>query len=159
MRIEKDIVARIYYSVTDKASGKLLQQITKENAEEFLFGQQLLIDIFEQQLMGKKAGDTFRFEASKDEAYGPIDPSAIFDLPLETFKEEDGTIDDEVVQVGHVFPMEDNEGNRHFGKIIRKFKSRVTMDFNHPMAGKDLIFEGAVLEVRQATAEDIPANP
>ena len=159
MRIKKDTVARIYYSVTEKSSGKLLQQIPEENAEEFLFGHHLLIDIFEQQLAGKIAGESFRFEAEKDEAYGPIDPSAIFDLPLETFKEEDGTIDDEVVQVGHVFPMEDNEGNRHFGKIIRKFKDRVTMDFNHPMAGKDLIFEGAVVELRKATAEDIPANP
>lgn len=159
MRIEKNIVGRIYYSVTEKSSGKLLQQIPEENAEEFLFGYQLLIDVFEQKLAGKKAGESFRFEAAKDEAYGPIDPSAIFDLPLETFKEEDGSIDDEVVQVGHVFPMEDNEGNRHFGMIIRKFKDRVTMDFNHPMAGKDLIFEGAVVELRKATAEDIPTNP
>lgn len=158
MRIEKDIVARIHYSVTEKSSGKLLQQIAEENAEEFLFGYQLMIDVFEKELTGKKAGDSFRFEAAKDEAYGPIDPSAIFDLPLETFKEEDGSIDDEVVQVGHVFPMEDNEGNRHFGKIIRKFKERVTMDFNHPMAGKDLIFEGAVVELRKATADDIPVN-
>ncbi|MBZ0242383.1 MAG: hypothetical protein K8F24_04140, partial [Bacteroidales bacterium] len=99
MRIEKDVVARIYYSVTDMSSGKLLQQVPEENAQEFLFGYQLLIDVFEQQLMGKKAGDSFRFEAARDEAYGPIDPSAIFDLPMSTFKEEDGTIDDEVVQV------------------------------------------------------------
>ncbi len=56
------------------------------------------------------------------------------------------------------FPMEDNEGNRHFGKIVRKFKDRVTMDFNHPMAGKDVIFEGSVVALRRATPEDIPAN-
>lgn len=158
MQIEKDIVARIFFKVADKSSGKILQEIPVENAEEFLFGYNLMIDIFEAQLTGKKAGESFRFEASKDEAYGPIDPSAIFDLPIETFKEEDGKVDDEVVQVGHVFPMEDNEGNRHFGKIIRKFKDRVTMDFNHPMAGKELIFEGSVVALRKATPEDIPAN-
>lgn len=158
MRVAKDVVATIYYSVTDRASGQLLQQISEDQAEEFLFGHQLLLDVFERELMGKKAGDKFRFEASKEDAYGPIDPSAIFDLPLETFKEEDGTIDDEVVQVGHIFPMQDNEGNRFEGKIIRKFKGRVTMDFNHRMAGKDLIFEGAVVALREATPEDFVTN-
>jgi len=115
-----------------------------------------LIDIFEISLLGLQAGDTFHFNAKADQAYGPIDPSAIFDLPLTTFAEEDGQIDEEVVQVGHVFPMEDKEGNRHYGKIIRKMKDRVTMDFNHPMAGKNLIFEGKVVAVRTARQEEIP---
>ncbi|MBU1370452.1 MAG: FKBP-type peptidyl-prolyl cis-trans isomerase [Bacteroidetes bacterium] len=156
MRIAKNSIALIYYTVKDKQTGKVLQQISDEKPEEFLFGHELLIEVFEQQLLGKAAGDEFRFEAAKENAYGPVDPSAIFDLPLETFAEENGEIDEEVVQVGHVFPMADKEGNRHYGKIIRKMKDRVTMDFNHPMAGKDLIFEGAVVSIRAAEPDEIP---
>jgi FKBP-type peptidyl-prolyl cis-trans isomerase SlyD len=156
MRIEKNKVASIYYTVKEKNTNKVLQMIPEDQPQEFLFGNDLLIDIFETELIGLSEGDTFCFVAKAEQAYGPVDPSAIFDLPLSTFAEEDGRIDDEVVQVGHVFPMADNDGNRHFGKIIRKMKDRVTMDFNHPMAGKNLTFEGKVIAVREARAEEIP---
>jgi FKBP-type peptidyl-prolyl cis-trans isomerase SlyD len=156
MKIEKNRVASIYYTVGESESQKVLQLIPEDQPQEFLFGHNLLIDVFETSLIGLKAGDVFRFDAIADQAYGPIDPSAIFDLPLSTFAEEDGQVDDEIVQVGHVFPMADKEGNRHYGKIIRKMKDRVTMDFNHPMAGKNLTFEGKVVAVRAARPEEIP---
>ncbi len=156
MRIEKNKVASIYYTVKESKTDKVFQMIPEDQPQEFLFGNDLLIDIFESELLGLSEGDTFSFEAKAEQAYGPVDPSAIFDLPLSTFAEEDGRVDDEVVQVGHVFPMADKDGNRHFGKIIRKMKDRVTMDFNHPMAGKNLIFEGMVLAVRAARPEEIP---
>jgi FKBP-type peptidyl-prolyl cis-trans isomerase SlyD len=156
MRIEKNKVASIFYTVKESKTDKVLQLIPEDQPQEFLFGHDLLLDIFESELVGLSEGDSFKFDAKAEQAYGPIDPSAIFDLPLNTFTEEDGQIDDEVVQVGHVFPMEDKEGNRHYGKIIRKMKDRVTMDFNHPMAGKNLTFEGKVVAVRAARQEEIP---
>jgi len=80
----------------------------------------------------------------------------IFDLPITVFEEENGEVDDNVVQVGHVFPMEDKFGNRHYGKIIRKMKDSVTMDFNHPLAGKNLSFTGEVIAVRKAQTDELP---
>ena len=157
MRIEKNMVASIYYTVKEGKTDKVIQMIPEDQPQEFLFGHDLLIDVFETSLIGLQAGDAFRFDAKADQAYGPIDPGAIFDLPLSTFAEEDGHIDEEVVQVGHVFPMADKDGNRHYGKIIRKMKERATMDFNHPMAGKNLTFEGKVIAVRAAHPEEIPS--
>lgn len=157
MPIEKNTIALIWYQVTDQADGKILQQLRPEQAEEFLFGHGLLLDAFEHQLMGKTPGEAFSFEVPCREAYGEIDPRAIFDLPLTTFADENGIIDDEIVQVGHVFPMADNDGNRHLGKIIRKMSDRVTMDFNHTMAGKNLVFSGEVVTVRPATNDEIIA--
>lgn len=156
MKIKKNTVATVQYSVADASGGKILQQVSGEEMQEFLFGNQLLLEVFEHNLQGLAAGESFHFHASQHEAYGPIDPKAIVDLPLTTFAEEDGRIDDEVVQVGNVFPMGDNKGNQLYGKIIRRGENRVIMDFNHPMAGKDLIFSGKIIGVREALPEEIP---
>lgn len=152
LKVATETVALVVYTVKNSSTMKTLQD--QVQPEEFLIGHDLLIEDFESNLMGLAEGDSFSFQVTADRAYGPIDPQAIFDFPLTTFAEEDGHIDDEVVQVGHIFPMADKDGNKHFGKIIRKMKDRVTMDFNHPFAGKDLHFEGQVVGVRPATEED-----
>jgi FKBP-type peptidyl-prolyl cis-trans isomerase SlyD len=156
MKIRKNTIATVQYSVANALDGKILQQVTGEEMQEFLFGNQLLLEVFEQNLQGLSAGESFHFHASQHEAYGPVDPKAIVAMPLTTFAEEDGRIDDEVVQVGNVFPMGDKQGNELYGKIIRKEKDRVIMDFNHPMAGKDLVFSGKIIAVREALPEEIP---
>ncbi len=154
--VEKNCIVSIIYTVSDAVSNRILQQVS--SPQEFLIGHQLLIDDFEKNLMGLLPGSTFSFQVEAERAYGPIDPQAIFDLPINVFEEENGQVDDNVVQVGHVFPMEDKFGNRHYGKIIRKMKDSVTMDFNHPMAGKDLSFTGEVIAVRMAQADELPQN-
>ena len=152
LKIGLETVAALVYTVKDSQTSRLLQEQT--SPQEFLIGHDLLIEGFEQNLIGLSEGDHFNIQVTADQAYGPIDPAAIFDLPLSSFAQEDGHVDDEVVQVGHIFPMEDENGIRHFGKIIRKMKDRVTMDFNPPYAGKDLQFEGQVVTVRMATEKD-----
>lgn len=153
LKIGLETVAALVFTVKDGQTLRLLQEQT--SPQEFLIGHDLLIEGFEQNLIGLSEGDRFNIQVKADQAYGPIDPEAIFDLPLSTFAEEDGHVDDDVVQVGHIFPMEDKDGNKHFGKIIRKMKDRVTMDFNPPYAGKDLLFEGQVVSVRHANESDM----
>ncbi len=155
MQIGKDSIASITYKVFNASTGVLLQD-TGEKPQEFLLGHNLLLDGFEAHITGQSENQSFSFELKASEAYGPIDPHAIFDMPLSTFAEEDGRIDEKVVQVGHIFPMQDENGIRHHGKIIRKMKDRVTMDFNHPMAGKDLLFEGKIHSIRKAQPEELP---
>ena len=59
----------------------------------------------------------------------------------------------------HLLPMSDNQGNRLVGVVKDVKDDVVTMDFNHPMAGKSLDFKGQVVEVREATPEDLgPMN-
>ncbi|MGQ7870861.1 FKBP-type peptidyl-prolyl cis-trans isomerase [Sunxiuqinia sp. sy24] len=156
MKIRKNTIATIQYSVSNAADGKVLQKVSGEDQQELLFGNQLLLEVFEQNLQGLSAGDEFHFYAGHNDAYGPVDRKAIVDLPINAFAEEDGRIDDDVVQIGHVFPMGDQQGNQFYGKIIKKEGAWVTMDFNHPMAGKDLKFSGRILAVREASSEEIP---
>jgi len=156
LKIKKNTIAKVQYAVADATDGQILQQVTADDAQEFLFGNQLLLEVFEQNLQGLSAGDEFYFQATEAEAYGPIDSKAIVNLPLTTFAEEDGRIDDEVVRIGHVFPMGDKQGNELLGKIVALENDQVTMDFNHPMAGKDLIFSGKIVAVRDALPDEIP---
>ena len=64
-------------------------------------------------------------------------------------------MDEENVKVGVTLPMVDNEGNRLYGKVQEITAEYVKMDFNHPLAGQDLHFKGEVLEIREATEEEL----
>ncbi|NOU47627.1 MAG: peptidylprolyl isomerase [Bacteroidales bacterium] len=154
MKIDKNTVATLSYTLTDNDTEAVLQLINEEKPEEFMFGQGLMIDFFEDSLIGLQENDSFDFVINCDQAYGPVDPGAIFDLPNSSFANEDGTFEEGVLQIGNVFPMQDNEGYRHYGKMIKLMEESVTMDFNHPLAGKDLRFRGKIAGVRKSETHD-----
>ncbi|PLX12955.1 MAG: peptidylprolyl isomerase [Marinilabiliales bacterium] len=145
MKISSGVKAKLIYKLkTDK--GKIIEEINDSNPAEFVFGIGQLLPDFEQNLSGLNSGDEFDFSIKAENAYGPIDPYAIFDIPLDTF-EVDGKIDEKMIQIGNVLPMTDNEGNKHHGKIIKILKDAITLDFNHPLAGENLNFVGKVISV------------
>ena len=67
----------------------------------------------------------------------------------------DGAFDDSRVKVGNDLEMSDADGNPLMGKVISINEQHVEMDFNHPLAGNELHFIGEVLDVREATAEEL----
>ena len=93
-----------------------------------------------------QSGDNFEFIIKAEEAYGPVDPYAVFDVPKNTF-ELDGKVDNKMLTVGNTIPMTDNYGNKHLGKIIKVLEDAVSLDFNHPLSGKDLRFKGHIVEI------------
>lgn len=64
-------------------------------------------------------------------------------------------LDTEMVAAGNFLPMVDDQGNQMQGLVVEVGSDFVVMDFNHPLAGKDLHFVGSVLEIREASAEEI----
>ncbi len=146
MQIENGKTAKLIYRLTTVKDDKLIEEVTEEKPAAFQFGKGLLLPVFEENLQGLKAEEGFDFTLKAEDAYGPVDPYAIFDIPKDTF-EVDGKLDEKMLQVGNRIPMTDNQGNKHLGKIIKVLDDAVTMDFNHPLAGKDLRFRGKVLEV------------
>jgi FKBP-type peptidyl-prolyl cis-trans isomerase SlyD len=58
-------------------------------------------------------------------------------------------------QVGAMIPMSDSEGNHMQGKIVEVDEENVKMDFNHPLAGTDLHFQGEILDIREATEDEL----
>jgi FKBP-type peptidyl-prolyl cis-trans isomerase SlyD len=74
--------------------------------------------------------------------------------PMNVFEVE-GKVDTEVVKVGAMLPMQDQNGNPMHGVILEMKETAVKMDFNHVLAGKDLHFTGKILDVREASAEEL----
>jgi FKBP-type peptidyl-prolyl cis-trans isomerase SlyD len=109
---------------------------------------------FEEYLNALKAGDAFEFTLASDDAYGEMDQDAIIDLDKSIFQ-VDGKTDDEMLAIGNVIPMRDDQGNMLQGIVVSVSKDMVRMDFNHPMAGNVLHFAGKVIEVREASAEEL----
>lgn len=135
---------------------ELMESATSEAPLEFVFGTNSMIKAFEDNLYGLTEGDTFKFTISQDDAYGEYDDSRILDLPIDIF-EVDGKIDEGMLFEGNTLPMMDAEGNRLMGSIISITEEAITMDFNHPLAGETLHFEGAVVGAREASAAEIAA--
>lgn len=147
MEIAAGTKAKITYTLKTEGLGQI-EKISEDKPIEFSFGIMQLLPEFEEKLKGLSPGEHFDITIGFDKAYGPIDPYAIFDIPLDTF-EVDGKIDEEMIKMGNVLPMTDNEGNKHMGKIIKILKDAVTLDFNHPLAGENFNFVGKVISVEQ----------
>lgn len=133
---------------------ELMEEATKEHPLKFTFGLGMMLEKFEENLKGLKAGDKFDFVIQAEDAYGEYEDENIIKLDKSIF-EVDGELDSEVVFVGNVVPMMDNAGNRLNGTVIEITEDKVEMDFNHPLAGETLHFIGEVLEVRDATEEEM----
>lgn len=155
MIVENNKVVSVNYNLSIKGTGEQVEQTSKEHPFVFLFGVGGLLEDFENNLKGKKAGDQFDFFIEHSRGYGVRDEQHVVMIPIDAFLGEDGKLDAENVKVGVTLPMVDNDGNRLYGNVLEITAEFVKMDFNHPLAGKDLHFKGEVLEVRAATPDEL----
>ncbi|RFP66662.1 peptidylprolyl isomerase [Hymenobacter lapidiphilus] len=156
-QISANKVVTITYdlSVTDENQEKVLVESADTDAPMvFLFGQSGLPEEFERQLADKNTGDPFSFSLTPEQAYGEYDEQAVVEIPRSVF-EIDGQTDEEMLVVGNFLPMADNQGHHMQGKVVEISDDAVKMDFNHPLAGMVMHFDGNVAEVREATAEEM----
>jgi FKBP-type peptidyl-prolyl cis-trans isomerase SlyD len=135
---------------------ELMERATARQPLEFIFGTNSMLEAFENQLRGLSQGDTFSFRLTPEEAYGDYDDAKVISLPKNIF-EIDGKIDDEMLFEGNILPMMDSSGNQLTGSVVSVDDNAVTMDFNHPLAGEIMHFDGTVAGVREASAEEIAA--
>ncbi|MDG5800553.1 FKBP-type peptidyl-prolyl cis-trans isomerase [Marinilabiliaceae bacterium ANBcel2] len=157
MEIGKNKFVTLTYQLRlNSAEGDLIEETNKENPLQFVFGAGRMIEMFEKNLDGLKTGDEFAFGLKADEAYGQVNKDAVVDLPKNIF-EVNGTVDEQMLTVGNTIPMQDAQGNRLNGTVLEVVDEAVKMDFNHPLAGDDLHFTGSVVEVREATPEELAA--
>jgi FKBP-type peptidyl-prolyl cis-trans isomerase SlyD len=158
MKIGKNKMVSLTYDLHyDDVEGDLIEQATSGKPLSFVFGTGLMLPKFESLLEGFKAGNPFQISLNDVDAYGELDENAIVDLPKHLFI-IDGEFDDEVVAVGNSVPMMSTSGQRMNGLVMEITDDNVKMDFNHPLAGENLFFKGEILEVREASDEEIAAT-
>jgi FKBP-type peptidyl-prolyl cis-trans isomerase SlyD len=155
MKIEKNKVVALTYTLKyDNASGETIEVADERDPLVFLFGTGGMLPKFEENLDAMSAGDNFEFILEKNDAYGDFTEEAIVELSKDIFRIE-GEIDEEMLKVGSFIPMQDQDGHPLQGKVLSVNDTDVKMDFNHPMAGKNLHFTGVIVEVRDASDEEL----
>lgn len=148
MTITNNKVATIHYTLK-RPDGKLIESSEGQEPLVYIHGIGMLIEGLETALHGKKAGDTLSVVVKPAEGYGERDESLIENVPKSDF--EPG----EELVVGKEFQYDDEEGAIYHVRITKIEGENVTVDGNHPLAGEVLHFDVKVLEVREATEEEL----
>jgi len=151
---ENKVISMTYTLREESSTGQMIQKVTEDRPFVYLFGIGGLLPAFKANLEGLEKGADFSFILKKDEAYGMPSDKNIIQLDKKVF-EVDGVFDEAAIKVGEIIPMEDEQGHPLAGKILEVGENSVRVDFNHPLAGLDLYFEGKILDIRDATSEEL----
>ena len=147
-------VAYKLYAPMEGNDHELIEEATAERPFQFISGMGLALDAFESIITATEKGGSFDFTLSIDEAYGPYIEEGVQKLPRNVF-EIDGKLNKKYIYEGAVVPLMNADGERFNGTITEIGEKEITVDLNHPLAGKTLNFVGTVTENREATNEEI----
>ena len=150
MIIAKNTVVGVHYQL-DVDGQKI--DASGEQPLLYLHGHGMMIPGFEKQLAGLKAGDKYNFQVSAAEGYGEFNQNAVVELDKQIFL-VDGSMSTEVFE-GAQLQLTNQDGQPMVGIVQKIGNDKVTMDFNHQLAGKELNFSGTIDSLREATEEEI----
>lgn len=152
MKIEKDKVVAIEYSLKDEAGNVIDSSANSGSPLEYLHGHGNLISGLETILEGKNPGEKFSAVVPPAEGYGEVNPQLIVEVPRSQFDMDDGEI-----KVGMQFYAQSNAGPVMV-RVSKISGDKITIDGNHFLAGKTLYFDVEVKSVSDASAEQIKAG-
>ena len=140
--------------VMENGKQELVEEATAEHPFQFISGLGTALERFENEITPLAEGDKFEFVIPCEEAYGEYMPEGLRTVPKDMFK-IDGVFDAERIYPGAIVLLMDDEGHHFYANITDVTATEVTVDLNHPHAGKDLTFIGHVVTSRPATNEEI----
>ncbi len=139
---------------TTNGETHLIEEAPAERPFQFISGFGVTLEAFEANIANLEQGADFDFQLTKDEAYGDYEEARVLDLEREMFC-INGHFDHEHIYKDAIVPMQNEDGNRFYGRVLEINDTTVKMDLNHPLAGETLNFKGKVLENREATTAEI----
>lgn len=146
MLISDNKVVKIHYSVKTP-DGETIDDSAKSEPLSFIQGSNFMIAGLEEALVGKQSGEKFEITIEPDKAYGQRHDQLVQEVPVSMFEGMD-------VEVGMSFRAT-TDGGEQSVLIVDKNDEFVTVDGNHPLSGLTLLFSVDVLEVRDATKEEL----
>jgi len=148
MKISKGSNVAVSYSLrAEGPQGEMIEETRPEEPLRFVMGDDQMLAKFEEVLMGKSAGDKFTLAISASDAYGEEQENLFMEFPKSDFMNDEGELDEELFQEGEIVPMETQDGDMVEGVVCEVKLNSIIIDFNHPLAGEDLYFQGEVLDV------------
>jgi FKBP-type peptidyl-prolyl cis-trans isomerase SlyD len=149
--VSGNMVASVHYKGTLPENGEVFDSSEGREPLTFLVGHKQMIPGFEEEIMGAKVGETREFTLSSDRAYGDRDNDAVMEIPREQFTqlEQEATL-----ETGMQLVAQMPHGPSPF-TITSLTEETVTADFNHALAGQSLTFSVEIVELREATEEEL----
>ncbi len=148
-QVDKNTVVTFNYTLKDKETGEVLDSSQMHGQPlTILAGKGEIIPGLENRMMGMNVGEIREIEVPAAEAYGEVDQSLIQQAPREYFQGVE-------LQKGMPLQAQTPEGQIIQMTVVDFDENTVTVDLNHPLAGKDLVFEIEVVNVREATPDEI----
>lgn len=147
MTVSQDQVVSIHYTLRDD-QGEVIDRSADGEPLTYLHGHGQLIPGLERELMGKSAGDRVQLKVSAADGYGDYDRELVQRVPRRALK---GIGE---VRVGMRLQAQTPQGPRAV-TVSQVSGDMVTLDGNHPLAGKNLHFEVEIAAVRTATEEEL----
>ncbi len=145
--VADDLVVSLEYTLT--VDGVVIDSTDDGETLEYLQGHRNIIPGLEKALYGVPVGEDRSVTVSHEEAYGDFDESSVKKISRDEFPESIP------LDVGVELEMKEKNGGTVYGTITEVGDSQVTLDFNHPLAGKTLEFDIKVVDLRHPSAEEL----
>ena len=146
--VAEDTIVSVHYKLSLE-SGEVVDRSQEGEPLNYLHGHGNIVPGLESQMGGRRVGDKFSAKVPPEEGYGTHDPERIVRAPRASFPA------DVELAPGMQFETEDDRGNPMMVKLTEVDEEEVTIDENHPLAGKTLLFEIEITAIRAATAEEL----
>ncbi len=147
MFVSTNKVVILNYTLTDD-NNQIIDQST-DGTFAYLHGASNIIPGLEKALLDKKVGDNIKVSIEPAEGYGHHDASMVQEVPMDMFESA------EQVQVGQQFHAQGPHGNTIIITVTKIEGDNVTIDGNHPLAGVPLNFDVTIMDIRDASEEEI----
>jgi FKBP-type peptidyl-prolyl cis-trans isomerase SlyD len=148
--IVDDVVVTMDYTLI--VEGKQIGSSKKSGPISFVQGQQSIVPGLEKNLYEMKIGDTKEIRVSALDGYGEIDPEDFLILQKSEFSENIP------MEPGTIINLRDEDGDIQKARIDSINEDEVTLNFNHPLAGKELTFQVTILDLHAATQDEIESG-
>ena len=147
LKVDADTVVTFHYTLHD-GDGTLIESSAGKEPVIYMHGHANIVPGLEREMGGKQGGDKFTSTVPAELAYGPHDPNAVQRVPLKHLATKGKIV------AGQMVAVNTREGER-YARVAKVGHFNVDLDLNHPLAGKTLVFDIEIVEVRAATPEEI----
>lgn len=153
LSIETGSHVSLFFSLS-LANGELIDGNFDKQVASFRLGDGSMLHGFEEHLLGLQAGDEVEARLEPEQAFGEVNLANIHRFPIAKFKD---LLEDELIptEVGSVLSFKDAGGFDLPGVVKELTESTIIVDFNHPLAGKVILFKAQVVSVMAADVETV----
>lgn len=145
--VKNDLVVAMDYSLT--VDSKVIDSSKEREPLEFLQGHGNIIPGLEREILGMRIGESKEVIVSPAEGYGETEEDAFMEVPANQFPENIP------VEVGTEIQIENEDGEPAYARIDKIENNMAELNFNHPLAGKELHFAIKIITIRDPTEEEM----